>query len=92
MGLELFQMHTAAAVGDPPTSAQFRETNRRLLFGLIIMLCYLLIGAAVFASLEGPREDIYIEQLRQIKTSAITSFAARGIQGQNIDFVYTSCN
>lgn len=83
MGLELFQMHTQV-VGDQslqPTSAQFRETNRRLLFGVIVMFLYLLIGAAVFASLEAPREELYLEQLRQIKSNAIVSFAARGIHG-----------
>jgi len=61
MGLEMLQIQNKLLERLNPSSSQFHETNRRLGWGFLAMFSYLLIGAAVFAAIEAPRERIEME-------------------------------
>lgn len=64
MGLEMFQLQTKLVDQLHSVPFQLKETNMRLMFGLGVMLLYLLIGAVVFTTLESPYEAADAQYIR----------------------------
>ncbi|CAG5117724.1 unnamed protein product, partial [Candidula unifasciata] len=46
-----------------------RRSNLRLLILTVLYLLFLVIGAAVFAAIEGPRESALVEHMQNVRSA-----------------------
>ena len=67
MGLELLAGSIHTKVSENLPNFQLRATNMRLMMGVMAFLIYLLIGAAMFSTIEHPVEVQMVENLRKLK-------------------------
>ena len=67
MGLEIFQLHNKLLDQMPMNKIQMQETNTRLGVGFLAIFFYLIIGAVVMVSIEGPTEEVLFDEYGSIR-------------------------
>ncbi|CAJ0582709.1 unnamed protein product, partial [Mesorhabditis spiculigera] len=88
MGLELFSMQNQLLAQIRTNAETMRETNKRLLVGLGVMLIYLFIGAMVFCRIESPLERIEMETYLEYRAKWTERLVGLGIREADIDQLF----
>lgn len=90
MGLEIFQLHNKLLDQMPMNKIQMQETNTRLGVGFLAIIFYLIIGAVVMVSIEGPTEGLLFDEYSSIRSQYEEVLINRGMTYDEIDEMFAS--
>ncbi|EFO16875.2 hypothetical protein LOAG_11628, partial [Loa loa] len=89
MGLQMFQLHNKVIDRIEASPWQIRETNIRLVIGLVVLFFYLLIGAIVFVQIESPAEESDMEAYQEFRSQWDQLLKKAGFKENDIDQLFT---